>query len=1433
MADLERFGGEVFLNVQKYISGGKLLVGVNDKIRTSSKQTKTVLEELGVTVDRSLRGAQMRDAAGRTTSVQKAVQQEIKKTIDFYDRLGRTGTAAEKALVAALDRATVAQKNFAIAQRRAVRDTQAAAKAKRSDQVAQDKARDSIDKAAKAGLKYRKSLSQVRQAETNLRKERNVTIATYRLLAGKVIPQTITQLKQLQAQGGGLRGFWTRLSTGARQMGGQLSAAGGFISSLVGKLGLLKLAGGAAMIGLATLKKGLGLIQKAFVALLSPISRAIQGLRNFFRIAAQIAVGVLIRDVIRGIVRELRDLVFAGFEAVKMFQQLELRLETLVSRLARAEDSTISVADAFEIGRVNSAKLIEFIKRLSLTAPFTTETIAKTLSLNLAMGFTEDMAKRLTLAIGEFTAGMGLGTEVMERIVFNFGQMKSAGKVTGTEMRDLARGAFFPLVDILDEAGRIMGVATDNMVEFRKQAAAGEVDVNTFFRAFLNVVDRDFAGSMERFSRTLEGVRTRFGNFMKTIIGLEVFGPVAKKVASIASAALDSILSPENIVRARLLGKVLLTSFVSVHGWIKQRLLPALSSLWRTLGFGTVTFESIALAVAKFSFHIIEIVKVVSGVIENITRQFTGAGETLASRMGKFGFNIIAQFARGMAAATVLVVRVLTWIGKAIASLLSPGSPPKLLPKLPQWGMEAMAEYLRGFTLADFDILEGIQDPIRDALDILEETGKIGENQAGKIFAQISKAIAKSLTTGGITDKVLNQIRKVAGPFGNEIVTLAKRQIELAKATEAVRIAEKRVEDARKAHEAARVKTNKLIREYNAQLRAGVDPSILKGRLAQINASEDAARAALEEEKASEADLERKEELLEVVERQLELQKRLVDQLLELTKAQIVQPEQPEVEAAGGAGEVPIEAIPELPPLPELDLPDPDELTAKMQEIFDKARAEVKEQWRLMREAWAETGLGQAFTNLAAQWRTTWKIITDFYEEKVQPIIDRIVKWWTETGLPELSESFGKMGKVLSEVWETIGEVIEGIGEQLEEAGLEGVSISLEQVLNVIKDIIIAIAGAITIVLAIIDGLITGIIAGVMTASTVIRQAWELVLEGVDTIREAWQLFQDGLLTFPQLVGGILTGLFQIIMGVIETALGAIIGFIAGFIDGVVEYFRELWRKLVGGSIVPDMMDDIYNGIVGPLEELKEVWDGIWQSLTDWWEDTLKPAIDDVDQWIDDLVADIISNYENLRDRALEKWRKFFSETLPEAGDTLRTKFNELMAWLQTNVRDPIVNFIEGEIEDLRAAFAETLTNAIETFRTNVLDPLSIGFTNIKDAASRLWDKIIEVKNALLAFPFNLLKMLSGGSPSPLSIGIDFAAKSMEKMARKSLPELAKSFSSLQGGVSSPVTTAPSVVGGSTQSLMVQMGGVNITNGMDDAMFEQRVINIVKKGLRG
>jgi hypothetical protein len=65
------------------------------------------------------------------------------------------------------------------------------------------------------------------------------------------------------------------------------------------------------------------------------------------------------------------------------------------------------------------------------------------------------------------------------------------------------------------------------------------------------------------------------------------------------------------------------------------------------------------------------------------------------------------------------------------------------------------------------------------------------------------------------------------------------------------------------------------------------------------------------------------------------------------------------------------------------------------------------------------------------------------------------------------------------------------------------------------------------------------------------------------------------------------------------------------------------------------------------------------------------------------------------------------------------------------------------------------------------------------------------------------------------------------------LPELAKSFSSLQGGVSSPVTTAPSVVGGSTQSLMVQMGGVNITNGMDDAMFEQRVINIVKKGLRG
>jgi hypothetical protein len=266
------------------------------------------------------------------------------------------------------------------------------------------------------------------------------------------------------------------------------------------------------------------------------------------------------------------------------------------------------------------------------------------------------------------------------------------------------------------------------------------------------------------------------------------------------------------------------------------------------------------------------------------------------------------------------------------------------------------------------------------------------------------------------------------------------------------------------------------------------------------------------------------------------------------------------------------------------------------------------------------------------------------------------------------------------------------------------------------------------------------------------------------------------------------------------------------------------------------MMSDIWDAITQPLEDLAAFWDEAWGNLVNVWDEVIVPAIDRLVTKFVEMKDNLITAYIEFRDQALEKLRIFFAETLPEAWQTFKDKVAEVWGWIETNFIEPLRNFINTELTDLKEMFDTALTNAINTFKVNVLDPLVAGFDALKDAASKLWDKIVKVKDTLLLFPWKLLQLLSGGSPSPLSIGVDYAAKSFEKLAKVSLPQVNKQLVMMQsaGLSSAPLVNAPAVMGGSSssQSVSVQMGGVNITSGMDEALFEARVLNIVQKGLR-
>src|SRR3989337_3642113 len=105
-----------------------------------------------------------------------------------------------------------------------------------------------------------------------------------------------------------------------------------------------------------------------------------------------------LRDTVRNIIRELRDMVVAGLDAVITFQKLQIRLEQFASR----EVLIKGVGNAMQETTKLAKGLLDWVKKLSLTVPFSTETLANTLSLNMAMGFTSNQARELTVAIAAY-----------------------------------------------------------------------------------------------------------------------------------------------------------------------------------------------------------------------------------------------------------------------------------------------------------------------------------------------------------------------------------------------------------------------------------------------------------------------------------------------------------------------------------------------------------------------------------------------------------------------------------------------------------------------------------------------------------------------------------------------------------------------------------------------------------------------------------------------------------------------------------------------------------------------------------------------------------------------------------------------------------------------------------------------------------------------
>lgn len=442
----------------------------------------------------------------------------------------------------------------------------------------------------------------------------------------------------------------------------------------------------------------IGSFGKMFKYVIDGFARVGSSIKNFLFGPVSL-FGLFVGNIFKDMFTGVKEFAGSIFDAATAFQQLNISIETLTRRnIARDLGIDIIAVNADEAS-VATKSLFNWLKKISLTSPFTMASIADAMKFASAMGLSTDMTKQLTIATGDFAAAMGLSEDHQYRIMYNLAQIYQQGKLTGREFRDLAI-SFVPVYDILGEMAKEAGTSTE---AFKKLALEGGVPVEEFFTHFIGYMERNFPDAMKRMSRTMIGVKNNIKDFIQVVLGMEVLGPLINDISGRLADVLDKLLSPTTHNIATDFGIGLSRAFKLVADAV-DGLGRVIRALFDTIGLGMPTLESFEKAwvtiylTAKYAINFLsrvigEIHRAVDKYIMPIIASLAG----VQKYSGSWGVNLIKNFAEGMVrGAAKFLATAIVYIAAIIKGFFVSNSPPKIAPEIDQWGANTMNEWIKG-----------------------------------------------------------------------------------------------------------------------------------------------------------------------------------------------------------------------------------------------------------------------------------------------------------------------------------------------------------------------------------------------------------------------------------------------------------------------------------------------------------------------------------------------------------------------------------------------------------------------------------------------------------------------------------------------------------------------------------------------------------------
>lgn len=204
-----------------------------------------------------------------------------------------------------------------------------------------------------------------------------------------------------------------------------------------------------------------------------------------------------------------------------------------------------------------------------------------------------------------------------------------------------------------------------------------------------------------------------------------------------------------------------------------------------------------------------------SDVAMTLARNFGMSLSGLADNALTWGENIVTQLAQGMYNGLVSVLEALTEIGSLIAYWLSPGSPPRILPDIDRWGAETMAEWMRGWTQADFSGFSDISRTVEGFLRAVAPDTKESKADVARAIlgsrAGIVEALGQLKDMGQVADETINRIATQYGAGEASLTNYLRTFFKLQGANKAV-------ESAQAAVNAITEKYDRLLKDVDAKL---------------------------------------------------------------------------------------------------------------------------------------------------------------------------------------------------------------------------------------------------------------------------------------------------------------------------------------------------------------------------------------------------------------------------------------------------------------------------------------------------------------------------------------------------------------------------------------------------------------------------------------